>query len=280
MNLQWYPGHMTKTKRLIEESLSQIDVVVEVIDARVPKSSRNPDFDTLFERKPRILIMNKYDLADPIATKKWEAHFRSSGINVITTNSLSGKGVDKIAAAAKAAIADKIEKDIQRGVNRAVRLMIVGIPNVGKSSIINRLVGKASTKTGDKPGVTRGKQWIRLKEGIELLDTPGILWPRFEDMQVGMNLAFIGSIKDEVMDIETLCCHLLEFLQTHYAEPLMARYKLDDINGMSGLEMLEYISKKRGFIVSGGELDIWRGANIVIDEFRAAKIGAVSLELP
>jgi len=271
---------MTKTKRLIEESLSQIDVVVEVIDARVPKSSRNPDFDALFARKPRILIMNKFDLADPAATAKWEAYFRAAGIKVITTNSLSGKGVDKIASAAKAAIADKIKKDTERGVNRAVRLMIVGIPNVGKSSIINRLVGKASTKTGDRPGVTRGKQWIRLKEGIELLDTPGILWPKFEDMQVGMNLAFIGSIKDEVMDIETLCCNLLEFLQAHYPQPLMVRYKLDDIAGMTGLEILEYISKKRGFIVSGGELDTWRGANIVIDEFRAAKIGAVSLEVP
>lgn len=280
MNLQWYPGHMTKTRRLIADNLSHIDVVVEVIDARVPLSSRNPDFDALFSSKPRILVMNKSDLADPSISLQWDKWFRKSGCAVIATNSISGKGVDKIPTAAKSAIANRIEKDAQRGLTRPVRLMIVGIPNVGKSSIINRLAGKASAKTGDKPGVTRGKQWISLSGGLDMLDTPGILWPKFEDAQVGMNLAFIGSIKDEIMDVETLCCHLLLFLQANYPKQLMARYKLEDISGMSGLEMLEYISKKRGFIISGGELDIFRGANIVLDEFRGAKIANITLERP
>ncbi len=281
MELQWYPGHMAKTRRLIAENLKLIDVVVEIIDARVPFSSRNPDFDDLLMSKPRVVVMNKSDLADESESAKWEAWYKESGTGVIIANSLAGKGVDKIAAEAKKAIGDKIEKNAQRGLSKAIRLMVVGIPNVGKSSLINRLSGRSATKTGDKPGVTKGKQWINLKNGIEILDTPGILWPKFENKQVGLNLAFIGSIRDEIMDVEELACHLLEFLRDKYTDMLCARYKLtDDISPMTGYEMLEYIGKKRGFVVSGGEIDTFRAANVILDEFRGAKIGRITLETP
>lgn len=280
-NINWYPGHMAKTRRLIDENLKLIDVVVEILDARVPVSSRNPDFDTLFASKPRVVVMNKFDLADERATAAWEKWHRDNGVRVLLTNSLNGKGVDRLAGEVKLAIADKLARDAARGVTKAVRLMVVGIPNVGKSSLINRLSGRASAKTGDRPGVTRGKQWIRLKNGMELLDTPGILWPKFEDQTTGMHLAFIGSIRDEIMDVETLACNLLEYLRDHYATLLVQRYKLDgDISAMEGYELLEYIGKKRGFVVSGGEIDTYRGANVILDEFRAAKIGRVTLEWP
>lgn len=279
--INWYPGHMAKTRRLIDENLKLIDVVVEILDARVPVSSRNPDFDTLFASKPRVVVMNKFDLADERATAAWEKWYRDNGARVLLTNSLNGKGVDRLAGEVKLAIADKLARDAARGVTKAVRLMVVGIPNVGKSSLINRLSGRASAKTGDRPGVTRGKQWIRLKNGMELLDTPGILWPKFEDQTTGMHLAFIGSIRDEIMDVETLACNLLEYLRDHYASLLVQRYKLDgDISVMEGYELLEYIGKKRGFVVSGGEIDTYRGANVILDEFRAAKIGRVTLEWP
>lgn len=278
-NINWYPGHMAKTRRLIDENLKLIDVVVEILDARVPVSSRNPDFDTLFAAKPRVVVMNKFDLADERATAAWEKWYRDNGTRVLLSNSLNGKGVDRLAGEVKLAIADKLARDAARGVTKAVRLMVVGIPNVGKSSLINRLAGRASAKTGDRPGVTRGKQWIRLKNGMELLDTPGILWPKFEDQRTGMHLAFIGSIRDEIMDVETLACHLLEYLRDHYAPLLVQRYKLDgDISALEGYELLEYIGKKRGFVVSGGEIDTYRAANVILDEFRAAKIGRVTLE--
>lgn len=280
-NINWYPGHMAKTRRLIDENLKLIDVVVEILDARVPVSSRNPDFDTLFAAKPRVVVMNKFDLADERATAAWEKWYRDNGTRVLLSNSLNGKGVDRLAGEVKLAIADKLARDAARGVTKAVRLMVVGIPNVGKSSLINRLAGRASAKTGDRPGVTRGKQWIRLKNGMELLDTPGILWPKFEDQRTGMHLAFIGSIRDEIMDVETLACHLLEYLRDHYAPLLVQRYKLDgDISALEGYELLEYIGKKRGFVVSGGEIDTYRAANVILDEFRAAKIGRVTLEWP
>lgn len=281
MELQWYPGHMAKTRRLIEENLKLVDIAVEIIDARIPMSSRNPDFDAILKTKPRIVVMNKTDLADDGASKKWEEYFKSTGAFVISANSLSGKGTDKIFNAAKSLLRDKIERDSQRGLTRSIKIMIVGIPNVGKSSFINRICGKASAKTGDRPGVTKGKQWIRLKNGIELLDTPGILWPKFEDESVGMKLAYVGSIKDEIMDIETLCVNLLNHLKTEYFSKLAERYKLSDISAdADGYELLLAICKKRGFIISGGEADTLRGANVVLDEFRAAKIGRITLELP
>ncbi|MBE7026844.1 MAG: ribosome biogenesis GTPase YlqF [Ruminococcaceae bacterium] len=281
MQLQWYPGHMAKTRRLIGENLKLVDVVVEILDARVPYSSRNPDFDDMLLSKPRVVVMNKFDLSDESVTKMWVEWYEKQGVKVILTDSLSGKGVDKIAPAAKQTISEKIAYDAQRGLTKAVRIMVVGIPNVGKSSLINRLSGRAAAKTGDKPGVTRGKQWIRLNSQLEILDTPGILWPKFENQEIGKNLAFIGSIRDEIMDVEELACHLLVFLRDNYKDMLCARYKLDtDISELGGYEILEYISKKRGFVVSGGELDTYRGANIVLDEFRAAKIGRITLEVP
>ena len=281
MELQWYPGHMAKTRRLIGENLKLVDVVVEILDARIPLSSRNPDFDDMLLSKPRVVIINKCDLADDKATILWEQWYKKGGASVILTNSLNGKGVDKISLAAKSAISDKLSRDAERGLTKAIKLMVVGIPNVGKSSLINRLAGRVAAKTGDKPGVTKGKQWIRPNNQIEILDTPGILWPKFENQQIGKNLAYIGSIRDEIMDVETLACNLLEFLRDTYDAMLCARYKLDtDISQMSGYELLEYISKKRGFVISGGEIDTYRGANIVLDEFRSAKIGKITLELP
>lgn len=280
MNLHWYPGHMAKTRRQIAKDLKGIDVVAEVIDARAPASSRNPDFDSLFAAKPRIVIINKFDLADETATGAWEQWYRAQGQSVIQTNSLAGEGVGKIPDAARAACADKIRRDAARGVRRPVRIMIVGIPNVGKSSVINRLCGKASAKTGSRPGVTRGKQWIRLDNGIELLDTPGILWPKLEDQQRALHLAFIGSIKDEVMDIEELSCHLLAFLKKAYPDMLAARYLVDNISEMESYALLEAIGKRRGFMVSGGEVDTLRAANAVLNEFREGKLGRITLELP
>lgn len=281
MELQWYPGHMAKTRRLIGENLKLVDVVVEILDARIPLSSRNPDFDDMLLTRPRVVIINKCDLADDKATSLWEQWYKKNGASVILTNSLNGKGVDKISLAAKSAISDKLSRDAERGLTKAIKLMVVGIPNVGKSSLINRLAGRVAAKTGDKPGVTKGKQWIRPNNQIEILDTPGILWPKFENQQIGKNLAYIGSIRDEIMDVETLACNLLEFLRDTYDAMLCARYKLDtDISQMSGYELLEYISKKRGFVISGGEIDTYRGANIVLDEFRSAKIGKITLELP
>ena len=281
MNLQWYPGHMAKTRRLIEENVKLIDIVVEIMDARVPVSSRNPDFDVFFSTKPRIALLNKTDLADAAATEKWVAWYKKRGIEVICVNALAGKGTEKIPQAARLLLKDKIEKNAERGLTKSIKMMVVGIPKVGKSSLINRLCKKAAAKTGDRPGVTKGKQWLRLREGIEILDTPGILWPKFEDERVGMHLAFIGSIRDEIMDTETLCCHLLESLKLRYADKLCARYKLDGIDEAdTGYDILQKISKKRGFVISGGELDTERGARVVLDEFRSATIGQITLELP
>ena len=281
MELQWYPGHMAKTRRLIEENLKLVDIIVEVIDARIPKSSRNPDLDAIFKSKPRIVVMNKVDLADDKLTAEWQNRYKKQGAEVILANSLTGKGADRIDSATRKLLSERIEKDEARGLNRSIKIMVVGIPNVGKSSFINRLCKKASAKTGDRPGVTKGKQWIRIKSGLELLDTPGILWPKFEDKAVGERLAYVGSIKDEIMDTETLCVNLLEVLKDKYPELLKARYKLEDIpESADGYEILEMISRKRGFVISSGETDTYRGANVIIDEFRAAKIGKITLESP
>lgn len=281
MDLQWYPGHMAKTRRLIAENLKLIDVIVEMIDARVPFSGRNPDFDDLLGSKPRIVVMNKSDLADDKRSAMWEKYYTDLGSKCIYANSLTGKNTDKIISEAKNLLSERIKKDAERGLNRSIKLMIVGIPNVGKSSLINRLSGKAGAKTGDRPGVTKGKQWIRLKNGVELLDTPGILWPKFENQQIGMKLAFIGSIRDEIIDVEELCMNLVGYLKENYAEELKARYKLDkDIKDMENFGLLEYIGKKRGFVISGGEIDTYRAANVILDEFRSAKIGKITLETP
>ncbi len=281
MNIQWYPGHMAKTRRLIGENLKLVDIVVEVLDARLPISSKNGDIDELISQRPRIVILNKADLADQSVNKEWSKYFESMGAGVLILDSLHAKNLNFVTTKIKEKLKNKLLKQQEKGmVGRAIKVMVVGIPNVGKSSFINKLSQRAGAKTGDRPGVTRGKQWIRLSNGIELLDTPGILPPKFEDKKAGLNLAFVGSVKDEIIDTEELAMHLLVFLAENYRELLCARYKLTDIDDLDGYELLCAVGKKRGFVVSGGEIDTERAANIVLDEFRSAKIGRISLERP
>lgn len=279
-NLQWYPGHMAKTRRMIEENLKNIDVVVEILDARIPFSGRNPNFDDIISGKPRLVVMNKYDLADQSVTDLWIKWYQEQGISVIPISCQTGFGINKIAPSARELIKDKLERAKEAGRNIGVKIMMVGIPNVGKSTLINRLSKKASAKTGDRPGVTRSKQWIRLQNGLELLDTPGILPPKFEDQRVAANLAYTGAIRDEIMDIELLAHSLLEYLRDNYSEILCERYKLDDISGLKGYEILELIGRKRGCVISGGEIDTERASNILLDELRGSKIGKITLEKP
>ena len=281
MNINWFPGHMAKTRKQITEDLKLVDVVIEIIDARIPISSRNPDFDELVGNKPRVIALNKSDLADQATNEAWLRYFKEQGKTAILFDSIHSKQTKVITETVRRMLSEQIKRQEERGMkNRPIKLMIVGIPNVGKSSFINRLAGRAAAISGDRPGVTRGKQWIRLSGGLEMLDTPGVLWPKFEDEAVGLCLAFTGAIKDEIMDTETLAAHLLENLSKRAPELLMARYKLPDLNFENGFEALEAVAKKRGFIVSGGELDTLRASGIVLDEFRGAKIGRISLESP
>jgi len=280
MNIQWFPGHMAKTRRQIEEKLKLIDVVVEILDARIPKSSKNPDISEMTKGKPRIVVLNKSDLADETVTKSWICYYKSIGLEACIADSASGKGVSESVNLIKKVMADKIAQDKEKGMQRAIKILVAGVPNAGKSSYINRLAGRASATVGDRPGVTRGQQWIRLKSGIELLDTPGILWPKFEDEEVGVHLAFTGAVKDEIIDVELLACKLAEFLNENYRELLCARYKLENTEGMQGFELVEYIGRKRGFVISGGEIDFLRASNILLDEFRSTKIGKISIEKP
>ena len=279
-NIQWYPGHMTKTRRLIEKNLKLIDVVVEILDARVPMSGRNPNFDDIIKGKPRLLVMNKSDLADTERTKEWIKWFTDNGISVIPISCATGKGLNNVINSARALIKDKIDREKEKGRNITVKIMMVGIPNVGKSSLINKLVGKASAKTGDRPGVTRGEQWIRIRSDVELLDTPGILPPKFDNQELAKRLAYTGAIKDEIMNIELLAYSLLDYLRDNYHDILCTRYKLSDIDDLEGYQILEMIGKKRGCVISGGEIDMERAANLVIDELRSAKIGNITLEMP
>ncbi len=279
MNIQWFPGHMTKTRRMIEENIRLCDCVVELCDARCPKSSRNPELPRLTKGKKLLLVINKCDIADPVVTQKWIERYRSENINVIASSSNDSKGIAKIFDAVREMMKDEIEKNKLKGyVNKPIRIMVCGIPNVGKSSFINKLYGKAAAKAGDKPGVTRGKQWITLKNGMELLDTPGILWPKFDDKEVALRLAYTGAVKDEILDVEELASNLLKTLSENYAQNLKERYKIELEEGLTGYEILERVSRKRGFILKGNEVDYLRGANIVLDEFRGAKLGRISLE--
>ncbi|MBO4991885.1 MAG: ribosome biogenesis GTPase YlqF [Firmicutes bacterium] len=273
-NINWYPGHMKKTRELIQENLKMVDLVVEVIDARIPSSSRNPIIDQLVGAKKRIIVLNKSDLADEEENKAWAELFKKQGNLVLAMNCMSGSGANQLIRMLTN-IRDEKNKDAAR--KKPLRMMIVGVPNVGKSSLINRLTGKKSAKTGNKPGVTRGKQWLNLGNDMQLLDTPGILWPKFEDPNVGLNLAFCGAIKDEILDIATLCLELIKVLQVRYPQLLMERYKLTEL-GETALETMELIAKKRGFILSGGRIDYERTGKTVIDEFRSATIGSITLE--
>ncbi len=271
---------MTKTRRLIEKNLKLIDVVVEILDARVPLSGRNPNFDDIIKNKPRLLVMNKSDLADAGRTAQWIEYFNSRGISVIPISCATGRGINSIISSAKTLMRDKIDREKEKGRNITVKIMMVGIPNVGKSSLINRLIGKAGAKTGDRPGVTRGEQWLRIRSDTELLDTPGILPPKFENQEIAKKLACTGAIKDEIINIELLSYSLLDYLRDNYPALLTARYKLEDISGLEGYEILEKIGRKRGCVISGGEIDTERAANLVIDEFRSSRIGNITLELP
>ena len=273
-NINWYPGHMKKTRELIAENLKMVDTVIEVIDARIPVSSRNPIIDELVKSKPRIIVLNKSDLSDAKANEEWTSYFKKQGNTVLTMNCMQGKGVQTLFNVLQKMQDKKNEGQLRI---RPLRMMIVGVPNVGKSSLINRMTGKKSAKTGDRPGVTKGKQWLSLNANMQLLDTPGILWPKFEDPKVGLNLAFCGSIKDEILDIATLCLELITVLQKDYPQLLIERYKLDDVSE-TPLETMEAICLKRGFILPGKRIDYERCAKTVLDEFRAGKIGNITLE--
>ncbi|MDY3282876.1 ribosome biogenesis GTPase YlqF [Dysosmobacter sp.] len=289
MNIQWYPGHMTKTRRMIAEQIKNMDAVCEILDSRIPLSSRNPDVDELTAGKPRLVVLNRVDQADPAATKQWAAYFRSKGYAVLESNAKSGVGTKQFAAAVRELLADKLRAYAEKGqVGRVVRVMILGIPNVGKSTFINQVARRKTAQTGDRPGVTRSKQWVPVDAQLELLDTPGILWPKFEDQSVGLNLAFTGAVKDEILDTETLGCHLMAYLGERYPESLKTAYKLpalperqpEEDEVAYGYRLLEAAGRKRGFLISGGEIDTERMANILLDEFRAGKLGRFTLELP
>lgn len=281
INIQWFPGHMAKTKRILSENLKLVDIVIEILDARIPISSKNPDIDKLVLNKPKIVVLNKSDLADMTVSKKWEKYFKEKGQKVIFVDSLKGIGIRELNKAITELMKEKNERNKQKGrISYVVKSMVVGVPNVGKSAFINKIAGKKIAQTGDRPGVTRSKQWVKLNDKIDLLDTPGILWPKFEDMNVGLNLAFTGAIKDEVYDIIEVSCILLEKLNKLYPDLIEKRYKVTDIKDKKGYEILEEIAKKRGCIISGGEIDYTRISAIVLDEFRAGKIGKISLETP
>jgi len=281
MDIQWYPGHMTKTRRMMEENLSLVDVVIELIDARIPYSSKNPDIDELAKNKFRIIVMNKSDLADERSTAKWVDYFEEKGFKVILTDSVAGKGVKSVTDVARELMAEKVARLKARGrLFVPVRAMIVGIPNVGKSTFINKYVGKTSAKTGDKPGVTRGKQWIKIKKDFELLDTPGILWPKFEDQKVGLKLAFTGAINDDILDIETMAVEFINLLMSVAPNSLKTRYDVDYNSADAPHEIFAKIGISRGFLAKGGEVDTLRCARILMDEYRGGKIGRITLELP
>ena len=279
MNIQWYPGHMTKARRMMQENIKLIDIVVELLDARVPISSRNPDIDTLADNKYRLIILNKSDLADEKVNESWKEYYRNKGINVVTINAKSGQGMKNITALVMEACKEKIERDRKRGIiNRPIRAMIVGIPNVGKSTFINSFAKKACAKVGNKPGVTKGKQWIKINKNVELLDTPGILWPKFEDETVGRHLAFIGSINDDILNKVELSCELIDFIKTEYPGILTERYQIEEDKDTS--DILSDIAKKRGCLQKGNELDYEKAAAIILDEFRNGVLGRMSVERP
>lgn len=280
-NLSWFPGHMTKTRRMIAAEIGNMDAVCEIVDARIPLSSRNPDLDELTAGKPRLVVLNRADQADAAATVRWAAYFRAQGCAVIEADAKSGAGVKQFAGAVRALLRDKIAAYEAKGqVGRVLRVMVLGIPNVGKSTFINKVSGRKTAKAEDRPGVTRSKQWVPVDKTLELLDTPGILWPKFEDPAVGMRLAFTGAIRDEVVDVEELAMRLMDYLGKHYPEALTERYKIAVEPEDDGWALVEKAGRKRGFLISGGEVDTERMSHILLDEFRGGKLGRFTLELP
>lgn len=281
MNIQWYPGHMTKTRRMLAEQLKYVDLVCEIIDARIPVSSRNPDLDQLMGGKPRLLIFNRAAQADPEQNRAWLRYFRAQGLQTLETDCKTGAGVSGFAGAVRSLMREKLEYYAARGqAGRTLRAMVAGIPNVGKSTFINRVAGKKSAKAEDRPGVTRGRQWVTVDRGLELLDTPGILWPKFEDEQVGLHLAFTGAVRDEVIDVETLAFRLMERMAAYYPEALRTRYGIGNEDDAKGHVLLELAARRRGFLVSGGEPDLERMARVLLDEFRGGRLGRFTLERP
>ncbi len=279
--VQWFPGHMAKTRRIIKESLNLVDGVVELVDSRIPYSSSNPELNNLIKGKPRIVLLNKCDIADSNATKMWIDYYKSRNMYALAVDCRTGKGLNHFIPTVQKALSKTIEKNASKGMNgKALRLMVVGIPNTGKSSFINRMAGNARAQVADIAGVSRQQQWFVVGKGIELLDTPGVLWPKFDDPEVGDKLAFTGAVKDEVTDIETLSCRLLDVLAKTRPQSILDRYKLDDIDGLQGWEILEMIGKKRGFLIKGGEIDYERTAVMLCDEFRGGRLGKITLELP
>ncbi len=279
--VQWFPGHMAKTRRLIKESLSLVDGVTEIIDARIPNSSSNPELEELINGKPRIVLLNKCDLADKKTTNQWIEYYKKKGVCAIPVDCRTGKGLNNYSIAVKDVLKDVIRKNEDRGMpGKSLRIMVVGIPNTGKSSFINRMAGAAKAKVADKAGVTRHNQWFPIGNGIELLDTPGVLWPKFDDTKVGDRLAFIGSVKDEILDAETLAIRLLEVMKNDYPDRLSERYKITDFTDKEAWEVLEMIGKKRGMMIKGGEIDYERASVMLLDEYRGGKLGMISLEKP
>lgn len=281
--IQWFPGHMTKTKRQIQSSLKLVDAVAEIIDARIPVSSRNPDLAKLVQNKPRVILLNKCDMANQTATKMWIDYFKKQNLVAIPVDCKSGRGLDKFAPAVNTVMSHKIARLKEKGmVNPTIRIMIVGIPNVGKSSFINKMVKKNRAKVEDRPGVTRGNQWYTIAKNLEMLDTPGVLWPKFEDKTVGEHLAFTGAVKDQILDIELLAVRLLDFIKKLKPADFITRFKLEneDIENIDSYELLKMIGKKRGMLVSGGEIDTERAAIMLLDEFRSAKLGRITVEMP
>ncbi|MCI9576123.1 MAG: ribosome biogenesis GTPase YlqF [Clostridiales bacterium] len=280
-SIQWFPGHMTKTKRQMEKTLKLVDAVAEIVDARIPVSSRNPILDQLVKNKPRVILLNKADMADPAQTARWIDHYQSQGILAIGVDCRSGKGLNQLIPTIRTVLKDKIASWAAKGmVGRTIRVMVVGIPNVGKSSLINRMAKGSKANVEDRPGVTRNNRWFTISKGFELLDTPGVLWPKFEDKLVGEHLAFTGAVRDEVVDLEWLACRLIEELKGIYPQALKERYKMQEVDlaPLPGYEILEIIGKNRGMLISGGEINTERAAIAVLDEFRSAKLGRITLE--
>ena len=280
LNIQWYPGHMTKTRRQMEADLKLVDAVCEIVDARIPISSRNPDIDNICGNKPRMVILNRLDLADPDATARWSAYFKKKGIAAVATDCKSRKGIAGFTPAVRQLLQEKIARNAAKGMTKAMRIMIVGIPNVGKSTLINQISGRKGAKAENRPGVTRGKQWVSVDKDLLLLDTPGILWPKFEDPHVGMMLAYTGAVKEDVIDIEELSCRLMELLWSRYPDKVKERYGIDCEPDTPGWQLLEAAGKKRGFLLARGEINTERMAKVLLDEFRDGKLGRFTLEVP